>query len=96
MLPSRPADNGEGLQILRYVDGQHYEPHSDAFHDQYNQRIENGGQRIATVWLGAGHWAGGSSEDVLVGLPEQLLEGCPSYQEQHRQGKPVCPGLSRC
>jgi prolyl 4-hydroxylase len=43
------------MQILRYVDGQKYEPHTDAFHDQYNQRVDNGGQRIATVLMWVAH-----------------------------------------
>ena len=29
-----PAENGEGLQILHYVNGQKYEPHHDFFHDR--------------------------------------------------------------
>ena len=29
-----PAENGEAIQILKYVDGQKYEPHTDYFHDK--------------------------------------------------------------
>ena len=43
--------NGEGIQILHYTDGQKYEPHHDFFHDKFNSRPENGGQRIATVLM---------------------------------------------
>jgi prolyl 4-hydroxylase len=46
-----PQENGEAIQILKYVDGQKYEPHTDYFHDKHNQREENGGQRIATVLM---------------------------------------------
>lgn len=46
-----PEDHGEGLQILHYQNGQQYEPHHDFFHDKYNARPENGGQRIATVLM---------------------------------------------
>ena len=46
-----PEVNGEGLQILHYVNGEKYEPHHDYFHDAYNARPENGGQRIATVLM---------------------------------------------
>jgi prolyl 4-hydroxylase len=46
-----PEENGEGLQILHYTNGQKYEPHHDFFHDKYNARPENGGQRIATVLM---------------------------------------------
>eukprot|EP00884_Botryococcus_braunii_P007218 jgi/Botrbrau1/16498/Bobra.0142s0092.1 len=44
-----PAENGEGLQILRYQDGEKYEPHFDYFHDNLN--TANGGQRIATMLM---------------------------------------------
>jgi prolyl 4-hydroxylase len=46
LVTNLPVDNGEGLQILRYVDGQKYEPHHDFFHDDFNTKAENGGQRI--------------------------------------------------
>ena len=29
-----PAENGEGMQVLHYVNGQKYEPHHDYFHDK--------------------------------------------------------------
>ena len=44
-------ENGEGMQILHYVDGQKYEAHHDFFHDKYNALPSNGGQRIATVLM---------------------------------------------
>jgi hypothetical protein len=37
--------------VLRYVDGQKYEPHYDYFHDTINTRIENGGQRVVTMLM---------------------------------------------
>lgn len=43
-----PEENGEGMQILRYKDGQKYEPHLDYFFDEWNKSPEKGGQRIAT------------------------------------------------
>jgi prolyl 4-hydroxylase len=46
-----PEENGESLQILRYVDGQKYEPHTDYFHDKVNSDPGHGGQRIATVLM---------------------------------------------
>lgn len=46
-----PDENGESIQILRYVDGQKYEPHTDYFHDKVNVNPANGGQRIATVLM---------------------------------------------
>lgn len=46
-----PKENGEGLQILRYQDGQKYEPHFDYFHDNTNKDASHGGQRIATMLM---------------------------------------------
>lgn len=46
-----PEENGESLQILRYVDGQKYEPHTDYFHDKVNSDASHGGQRLATVLM---------------------------------------------
>lgn len=43
-----PIENGEGMQILRYQDGQKYEPHLDYFFDEWNKSPQKGGQRIAT------------------------------------------------
>eukprot|EP00850_Spirogloea_muscicola_P010844 SM000065S20193 [mRNA] locus=s65:212497:213824:- [translate_table: standard] len=44
-----PREQGEGLQVLHYEEGQKYEAHYDYFHDNVNTR--NGGQRIATVLM---------------------------------------------
>ena len=46
-----PMNNGEGLQILQYEQGQKYEPHYDFFHDQFNKSPAHGGQRIATMLM---------------------------------------------
>lgn len=46
-----PEENGESLQILRYEDGQKYEPHTDYFHDSVNSDASHGGQRVATVLM---------------------------------------------
>ncbi|CAL9106363.1 unnamed protein product [Musa textilis] len=43
------AENGESIQVLRYRDGQKYEPHFDYFHDPKNQAL--GGLRYATVLM---------------------------------------------
>ena len=50
-LPFVCAEHQEGLQVLRYVDGQKYEPHYDYFHDAVNTKIENGGQRVVTLLM---------------------------------------------
>jgi prolyl 4-hydroxylase len=44
-----PFSHGEALQILRYEDGQKYEPHNDFFWDLQNSDPAMGGQRVATV-----------------------------------------------
>jgi prolyl 4-hydroxylase len=44
-----PEENAESMQILRYIDGQKYEPHTDSFHDKYNSNAAHGGQRFMTV-----------------------------------------------
>ena len=46
-----PLENGESLQILKYVDGQEYRAHTDYFHDKVNADPSHGGQRIATVLM---------------------------------------------
>jgi len=46
-----PASHGEGIQILKYENGQKYDAHYDYFHDEINTRRENGGQRIATMLM---------------------------------------------
>ncbi|GAB2300418.1 Probable prolyl 4-hydroxylase 3 [Dionaea muscipula] len=44
-----PVEHGEGLQVLRYEEGQKYEPHYDYFVDEFNTK--NGGQRVATILM---------------------------------------------
>ena len=46
-----PEDNGEGMQLLHYINGQKYEPHHDYFHDTVNPQKSNGGQRVATMLM---------------------------------------------
>ena len=46
-----PLEHGESLQILKYVNGQEYKPHTDYFHDKINSDPAHGGQRIATVLM---------------------------------------------
>ncbi|KAH0665957.1 hypothetical protein KY285_027163 [Solanum tuberosum] len=44
-----PKENGEEIQVLRYEEGQKYEPHYDYFVDKVN--IARGGHRFATVLM---------------------------------------------
>eukprot|EP00803_Ostreobium_quekettii_P004662 evm.model.scf_3141.1 EVM.evm.TU.scf_3141.1 scf_3141:6100-10850(+) len=46
-----PVEHQEGMQILKYVNGEKYEPHFDYFHDVVNQKPESGGQRIMTMLM---------------------------------------------
>jgi prolyl 4-hydroxylase len=49
-----PIENGEGLQVVRYLQGGYYKVHSDYFDLEWpgNQLVLNrGGQRIVTVLL---------------------------------------------
>ena len=46
-----PEENGEGMQVLHYVNGQKYEAHHDYFHDTVNPQKSNGGQRVATMLM---------------------------------------------
>lgn len=88
MITMLPEENGEGLQILRYVDGQKYEPHSDAFHDQYNQREENGGQRIATVLMYLS--TPGEGGETVFPAAEHKVSG-PGWSECAQKGLAVHP-----
>jgi prolyl 4-hydroxylase len=52
-LTGIPLENGEGLQVLQYLPGQHYVPHWDYFPPESPSsadivRPEKGGQRVAT------------------------------------------------
>ncbi len=39
------------MQLLKYENGQKYEPHFDYFHDSVNAAESKGGQRVATVLM---------------------------------------------
>eukprot|EP00798_Chlamydomonas_sp_ICE-L_P028071 gene28069-31175_t len=46
-----PQENQEGFQVLHYELGQKYEPHHDSFADEWNARVEKGGQRVVTLLM---------------------------------------------
>ncbi|CAK9322629.1 unnamed protein product [Citrullus colocynthis] len=66
-----PIDNGEPIQILRYENGQKYEPHFDFFQDPGN--IAVGGHRIATVLMYLSDVEKGG-ETVFPNSPVKLSE----------------------
>ncbi|MCM3568026.1 2OG-Fe(II) oxygenase [Neobacillus mesonae] len=49
-LTNIPIENGEGLQVLHYKEGEEYKPHFDYFPESKIQE-STGGQRIATVLI---------------------------------------------
>ena len=64
-----PVDHGEAIQVLRYSDGQKYDPHFDYFHDPNN--IKRWGQRRrhrAPLPLGR---RGGRGDGVPEGDPRR-------------------------
>lgn len=75
-LVNWPVENGEGLQILRYVPGAQYRPHYDYFdpHEPGTSAIlRRGGQRVATLvmYLSEPHKGGGTT------FPNAHLEVAP-------------------
>ncbi len=51
-LTGWPVENGEGLQVLRYEDGQEYRPHFDWFNPDKAgsaSHLKRGGQRVGTT-----------------------------------------------
>lgn len=49
-----PIANQEGLQVLKYDEGEQYESHHDFFHDdhkEFGKVMSEGGQRIFTVYF---------------------------------------------
>ncbi|PUZ42685.1 hypothetical protein GQ55_9G601800 [Panicum hallii var. hallii] len=66
-----PPENGEPIQVLRYKNGEKYEPHFDYFNDKHNQLI--GGQRIATVLMYLSHVKMGG-ETIFPDSEDQLTQ----------------------
>ena len=62
-----PVENGEAIQVLRYQDGEKYEPHFDYFHDKNNQAL--GGHRVATVLMYLSH-VGKGGETVFPSVED--------------------------
>jgi prolyl 4-hydroxylase len=75
-----PIENGEGLQVVHYLQGGYYKLHSDSFDLEWpgNQSILNrGGQRIITVliYLNDLHSFGGETYFPYLDLEVEPNEG---------------------
>ncbi|MFT3666374.1 2OG-Fe(II) oxygenase [Piscinibacter sp.] len=94
-----PVDNGEGLQVLRYLPGAEYKPHYDYFdpaHSGTPSILKRGGQRVATIvmYLNDPEIGGGTT------FPDVKLEVAPvkgnavffSYDRAHPSSKTLHGG----
>lgn len=80
-LTGIPVENGEGLQVLHYLPGQHYVPHWDYFPPESPSsadivRPEKGGQRVATfiAYLNSVP-LGGETEFPRAGVKVAAVQG---------------------
>lgn len=80
-LTGIPVENGEGLQVLQYLPGQHYVPHWDYFPPESPSsadivRPEFGGQRVATfiAYLNTVS-LGGETEYPRAGVKVAAVQG---------------------
>ncbi|KAK7303184.1 hypothetical protein RJT34_14086 [Clitoria ternatea] len=78
-----PKENGEDIQVLRYEQGQKYDPHYDYFVDKVN--IARGGHRVATVLMYLSDVTSGG-ETVFPNAEES----------QHHRGSETSDDLSEC
>ncbi|KAK9116957.1 hypothetical protein Sjap_015904 [Stephania japonica] len=85
-----PEENGEAIQILRYENGQKYEPHFDYFIDKVNR--ERGGHRIATVLMYLSH-VGKGGETVFpdAEAKESQVKDDDSWSHCTKKGYAVKP-----
>jgi prolyl 4-hydroxylase len=83
-----PAENGEGLQILRYDPSQKYDGHFDYFFDKAG--IQNGGNRYATVLMYLSDVEEGG-ETVFPNIPAPDGDNGPEFSDcarHHLAAKP--------
>ena len=83
-----PAENGEGLQILRYDPAQKYDGHYDYFFDKAG--IQNGGNRYATVLMYLSDVEEGG-ETVFPNIPAPDGDNGPEFSDcarHHLAAKP--------
>jgi prolyl 4-hydroxylase len=100
-----PAENGEGLQVLRYRPGAEYRPHHDYFdpaHPGTARILERGGQRVGTVVIYLNTPEGGGATtfpdvglDVVPARGNAVFFSYPRPHESTRTlhgGAPVTAG----
>jgi prolyl 4-hydroxylase len=107
-LTQWPAENGEGLQMLRYDSGKEYRPHYDWFNPALpgpRKHLARGGQRLATIIMYLSDVEqGGATSFPNIGLQVQPKKGsavffantdpygAPDPQTLHA-GEPVVKGV---
>lgn len=84
-----PEGHGEGLQVLRYEDGEEYQPHFDYFFDTLS--VSNGGNRLATIliYLAEPEFGGETVFPNVPVPPSQTLAA--GYSECAMKGLAVRP-----
>jgi len=98
-LTNWPAENGEGLQVLRYQVGQEYVPHNDYF-DTANPNLDKvlarGGQRVGTFLMYLNNpIRGGGTSFPDVGFEVAPKKGSAvffSYDRPHKSTKTLHAG----
>lgn len=83
-----PAENGEGIQVLRYQLTQKYDPHHDYF--SFEGRDENGGNRMATVLMYLSEPEEGG-ETVFPKVPVPSWQTAGNFSKCAMQGLAVKP-----
>jgi prolyl 4-hydroxylase len=75
---SIPIENGEGLQIVRYINGGYYKPHWDYFDPDWSgnqSELNRGGQRIITFLIYLNSSKGGETFFPNVDMSVQPIAG---------------------
>lgn len=96
-LTGIPVENGEGLQVLHYLPGQHYVPHWDYFPPESPSsaeivRPEKGGQRVATfiAYLNTVP-LGGETEFPRAGVKAAAVQGNACFFSYRSAGGQLDP-----
>lgn len=85
-----PPENGEGIQVLKYINGQQYMGHTDYFHDKYNVGPSHGGQRLATMLMYLSTPEEGG-ETIFTNVPPHPRQAGPEWSACGKRGLGVKP-----